>query len=146
MRILSRSLLRIVGSFTAVFFFFSFFGCASIIKGSAPQQVSLKTTPPDAKCKLTDLKTGSIVLINNSPILTQLKRDSGYFQNVKYRFSCEKDGYKPNQLEFGSSVNGWYLIGNILVGGAIGWLIVDPATGAMWSFWTDDYTMVLAPQ
>lgn len=29
-------------------------------------------------------------------------------------------------------MNGWY-IGNLLFGGIIGLLIVDPATGAMWT-------------
>jgi len=139
-------MLRVVGLFTSVIFMFSFCGCASIIKGSAPQQVSLKSAPPDANCQLTDLKTGSIVMKQKSPILTQLKRDSGYFKNTKYRFSCEKEGYKPNQIEFESSVNGWYLGGNLLIGGLIGWLIVDPATGAMWTFSPDDYTLALTAQ
>ena len=143
MRILSRSVLRGAGSFIAIILFFSFYGCASIIKGSAPQQVSLKTEPTDAKCALTDLGTGSVVMQQNSPILTQLKRDSGYFKNIKYRFSCEKDGFKQNQVDFESTVNGWYIGGNILFGGLIGWLIVDPATGAMWSFTSDDITLAL---
>ena len=29
--------------------------------------------------------------------------------------------------------NGWYLAGNFIFGGLLGWLIVDPATGAMWN-------------
>lgn len=37
------------------------------------------------------------------------------------------------QLDIVSTVNGWY-IGNILFGGVIGLLAVDPATGAMYSF------------
>jgi hypothetical protein len=31
-----------------------------------------------------------------------------------------------------SRINGWY-VGNIVFGGLIGWLIVDPLTGAMWA-------------
>jgi len=143
MRIRSHSLLRVVGSFTAIVFFLSFYGCASIIKGNSPQPVSLKTTPTDAKCELTDLSTGSVVMKQNSPIMAQLKRDSGYFKNTKYRFSCEKDGFKQNQMDFESTINGWYLGGNFLFGGLIGWLIVDPATGAMWSFSSDDITLAL---
>lgn len=29
-------------------------------------------------------------------------------------------------------MNGWYM-GNILIGGLVGMLVVDPASGAMWS-------------
>lgn len=28
---------------------------------------------------------------------------------------------------------GWYIAGNLLVGGILGWLIVDPLSGAMWT-------------
>ena len=91
MGIRPRSVLRVAGSFTAIIFFISFYGCATIVKGNTPQPVSLKTTPTDAKCELTDLGTGSVIVKQNSPILAQLKRDSGYFKNAKYRFSCEKD-------------------------------------------------------
>lgn len=143
MGIRSYHLPRVAGSFTAIIFFFSFYGCASIIKGSSPQSVSLKTTPTDAKCELTDLRTGTVVMKQNSPIMAQLKRDSGYFKNVKYRFSCEKDGFKQNQVDFESTANGWYAGGNLLFGGLIGWLIVDPASGAMWSFAIDDITLAL---
>jgi hypothetical protein len=31
----------------------------------------------------------------------------------------------------GRSVNGWY-VGNVIFGGLVGFLIVDPLTGAMW--------------
>lgn len=27
----------------------------------------------------------------------------------------------------------WYAVGNLFIGGLVGWLIVDPATGAMWT-------------
>lgn len=37
---------------------------------------------------------------------------------------------------------GWYLVGNIFIGGLIGWLIVDPLTGAMWTLSPD---MIYAP-
>lgn len=38
----------------------------------------------------------------------------------------------PNQtVPLSADISGWYF-GNILFGGLIGMLIVDPATGAMW--------------
>jgi hypothetical protein len=31
-----------------------------------------------------------------------------------------------------STVDGWYVAGNLFLGGLIGWLVIDPASGAMW--------------
>ena len=43
-----------------------------------------------------------------------------------------------------TKANGWYIGGNILLGGLIGWLIVDPATGAMWTLDTKEINATLA--
>jgi hypothetical protein len=37
---------------------------------------------------------------------------------------------------------GWYLVGNFFFGGLIGWLIIDPLTGAMWTLSPE---MIYAP-
>ncbi len=132
------------GGIIALFPLLLLSGCASIIKGSAPQQVSFKTTPSDADCQITDLRTGSIILKQKSPILTPLKRHTGFFKNAKYRYSCAREGYLPGELNIASSPNGWYVMGNFIFGGLVGWLIVDPASGAMWSFTSDDITLALA--
>lgn len=42
-----------------------------------------------------------------------------------------------------TKVNGWYIGGNLLFGGVIGWLIVDPATGAMWKLDTNEINVTL---
>jgi hypothetical protein len=42
-----------------------------------------------------------------------------------------------------SRINGWY-VGNIVFGGLIGWLIVDPLTGAMWTLNTEHVNSFLA--
>jgi len=39
-------------------------------------------------------------------------------------------------------LNGWY-IGNLLFGGLIGLLIVDPLTGAMWTLDPKDINLIL---
>jgi hypothetical protein len=68
-----------------------------------------------------------------------LKRGSGYFSGALYRIEISKAGYKTQIIQLTSSLNaGWYLLGNFLVGGLIGWLIVDPLTGAMWTINPDD--------
>ena len=47
-------------------------------------------------------------------------------------------------LEITPDFNGWY-IGNILFGGLIGMIIVDPATGDMWDYYTRQYIIALFP-
>jgi len=57
---------------------------------------------------------------------------AGYFKGESYTITFRKDGYTDKIFALRSSVDGWYF-GNILFGGIIGMLIVDPATGAMYN-------------
>ena len=60
-----------------------------------------------------------------------LKSGAGYFDGEKYSVKYSKEGYNDGLSVIDSSLSGWY-IGNLLFGGIVGLLIVDPATGAMW--------------
>jgi hypothetical protein len=53
-----------------------------------------------------------------------------------------KEGYATQSTEIKSALNGWY-IGNILFGGVIGLLIVDPASGTMWTLDNRDINLIL---
>ncbi len=44
-----------------------------------------------------------------------------------------KDGYKPQTIPVTASANGLYIAGNFVFGGLIGWLIVDPLNGNMYT-------------
>ena len=43
-----------------------------------------------------------------------------------------KEGFEKKTIQIESKTNGWY-IGNLLFGSLIGFLIIDPLTGAMWT-------------
>jgi hypothetical protein len=116
-------------------------GCASIIKGGN-QTLSFKSTPPEAKLKVYDRK-GEMIISGSTPYVATLKRGSGYFKSAKYRVVVEKEGYQPKEFQIDGSINGWYLGGNLIFGGLIGYLIVDPATGAMWTLTPDEINAVL---
>jgi len=60
-----------------------------------------------------------------------LDTSNGFFSKAKYQVEASKAGYETSTTQISAGVNGWYF-GNILFGGLIGMLIVDPATGAMW--------------
>ena len=64
--------------------------------------------------------------------------------SAKYTVTAAKDGYASNTHPIQSSLDGWYW-GNILVGGLIGMLIVDPITGAMYEIDTPSVAMSLSP-
>jgi hypothetical protein len=47
------------------------------------------------------------------------------------KLTLEKEGYDKEEVNIEGDANAWYIAGNLVFGGLIGWLIVDPATGAM---------------
>jgi len=119
-------------------------GCASIIKGT-DQQVSFNSEPSEAKVVITDVRKGKEVLVGSTPFTASLKRGAGYFKKAKYNVTFEKPGYKTETIMLEGTPGGWYIGGNFIVGG-MGWLIVDPATGAMWTLEPDDVKVVLKKQ
>ena len=61
---------------------------------------------------------------------------SGYFNPEKYTVIASKDGFKTQTTIIDWHVSGWYWAENFLIGGLIGYLIVDPLTGDM--YYLDD--------
>ena len=128
----------------AIFFvLFSFSGCATIIKGGSPQGVYFKSEPPDAKVTVIDLRNGNVITSTKTPQVVLLPKSNGYFKYGKYNATFEKEGYDRKEVYLEGDVNGWYVAGNIIFGGLIGWLIVDPLTGAMWTFDPEQISVLL---
>ena len=107
-------------------------GCASIVDGGKTKTVHISTVPSGVNITIIDNHNGETVFTGTSPTDVALARSAGYFQGVSYSVKLSKEGYKDKTMQINSSVNGWY-IGNIVFGGLIGWIIVDPVTGAMYS-------------
>lgn len=113
---------------SAVMLFGSFTGCASIVSKST-WPVTVQSNPTGAKCEI--IKENGVKLhTGETPMTLSLEASAGFFSSAKYIINCTKDG-KQATSELSADLNGWYL-GNILFGGVIGLLIIDPATGAMW--------------
>jgi len=103
--------------------------CASIVsKSSWP--LTVNTNPNGAKVEITD-KKGVVVYNGNTPATMSLKSGAGFFAKQSYKVKLTMDGYGEKIIPVECKLNGWY-IGNIVFGGLIGLLIVDPATGAMY--------------
>ena len=106
--------------------------CATIMKGSN-QKVAFQSSPTGAKVSVYDA-AGMLVGNGTTPVTIPLNKGASYFQAAKYRVDFEAPGHAKKEVWLtGSLDGGWYIAGNLLVGGIIGWLIVDPMSGAMWT-------------
>lgn len=110
---------------------FSLSGCASIFNGQT-QAVSIRSEPDGASIYVTN-RAGEKIHAGTTPVTLTLKRGAGYFKSEVYTVHLAKEGYAARELTVTANVNGWY-IGNIVFGGLVGMLAVDPLTGAMYSF------------
>ena len=108
---------------------FLFSSCASIVSKST-YSFTINSSPNDASVSITD-KKGYEIFVGNTPAVAQLKAGSGFFSKAEYQVKISTPGYDTQIIPVTFSLDGWYF-GNILLGGLIGMLIVDPATGAMW--------------
>ncbi len=106
-------------------------GCATIVSKSE-WPVRIGSTPEQADVTITDMGDGKKVFMGKTPTTVTLSSKGGYFRGKTYRVEVRKEGYTPQSTEIRSTINGWY-IGNLLFGGLIGLLIVDPFSGAMWT-------------
>lgn len=104
-------------------------GCASIISNSN-YPVSIQSDAPDTRVVVRNSK-GHEIYRGTAPTQLSLDAGSGYFGKAKYSVDFEKEGYLTTTQSLDASLDGWYF-GNILLGGLIGMLLVDPVTGAMW--------------
>jgi hypothetical protein len=105
-------------------------GCATIL-GKSRYPVTLNSTPNVANVLITN-KKGDTVFNGKTPAIVNLKAGKAYFKKEDYLITFSADGFKEKKYTIKSTINGFYF-GNILIGGAIGMLIIDPLSGKMWS-------------
>lgn len=104
-------------------------GCASII-GDSQYPVTINSSPTNVAFEIRN-RAGNPVYSGTTPDTVTLKSSSGYFKGEQYAIHFNKSGHEEKTETLPSQVSGWYW-GNILLGGLVGMLIVDPATGAMY--------------
>ena len=104
--------------------------CATIIK--TPRQDIYIVSQPD-KAKIVIYDSNNLMVWNGeTPSNINLNKGNGYFKGAAYKLEISKPGFQTMTLQLKPSTSGWYIGGNFLVGGLIGWLVVDPITEAMW--------------
>jgi hypothetical protein len=116
-------------------------GCATIVHGG-PRDISVTSTPAGAIVSIYD-RSNALVQTNTTPFVAKLPTRYGYFKGQRYRLVFELPGHARAEVNLQSSVSGWYF-GNLVFGGLIGMLIVDPLTGAMFNLGPDRVELGLA--
>ena len=117
-------------------------GCATVMGKSAPESLNVRSAPDQATVVITD-EAGIKIFEGKTPASLQLKKKKSYFTGKTYSVSIKKDGYAEQNVIVDMDMNAWYIGGNLIFGGIIGWLIVDPATGAMWTLDTKEINVTL---
>jgi hypothetical protein len=118
----------------------TFSSCATIF-GKSSYPVAIRTDPQGAAVTITDKKSKE-VFKGQTPCTVTLKSGAGYFTKAEYQVKLNAPGYAEQVLPIYFKLNGWYF-GNLLVGGALGMLIVDPLSGAMWKLDTPGVNVTL---
>jgi len=117
-------------------------GCATIVH-SGPRSIPVASTPAGAKVSIYD-RENTLVQTNTTPFVASLDSKYGYFKGQTYRLVFEMPGYSPAEIKLDASLSGWYF-GNLVFGGLIGMLIVDPLTGAMYNLTPEKIDQHLSP-
>ena len=107
---------------------FAITGCASIVSKS-DKLVTITSNPTGANF-VVKKANGLSMTSGITPATITLGSSDGYFRPAKYIVEYTRKGVTQS-VPLSATINGWYA-GNLLFGGLIGLLIVDPATGAMW--------------
>jgi hypothetical protein len=126
MRQLSRYLLVcvLVGSVGLV-------SCATVLQ-RGPEPVTITSEPPDAHVTITDLRTRQLLVRAITPVVAALARHAGYMRPARYQVVVEKPGYQPYSIVLQAELEKQYF-GNVVAGGPLGFLVIDPLTGAMYA-------------
>jgi uncharacterized protein YceK len=135
-----KLILKITQQITVLIFVFLISGCASIVSDSK-YPVSFTSSPAGAKIEIYDEEDIQIY-VGQTPTIVTLDAGKSYFNSASYRIVAKLANGQTNETKLTASMDGWF-IGNIVFGGLIGFLGVDPLTGAMYKL-PDSYSVDFA--
>ncbi|NHN37189.1 hypothetical protein G8764_07785 [Pseudomaricurvus alcaniphilus] len=130
-------------SIVAVLFMVS--GCATIV-GEPTQLLPITSTPDGAEIEIVDERGISIFKGTTPSSVSLQKSDGSYWGGKSYKVIIKKVGYSSHEVQVETNANGWYIGGNLLFGGLIGYFIVDPLNGNMYTLSTKEVNASLTEQ
>ena len=120
-------------------------GCATLV-GSSTASVAISSVPPGAAVNIVD-ETGFAVYKGATPTTVILeKSNGGYWGGKRFKVTLSLAGYQDQTVLLNTHANGWYLAGNFMLGGVIGWFLVDPLNGGMYTLSPDKVDTTLTAQ
>ena len=119
-------------------------GCASVISGPT-KTVQIDSPIPGSSASIVNA-SGARVVSGPLPMTAELARGSGYFKAQGYQVKVSSPGYHTKLFDIRPRLNPWYLANGLFpFVGAIGAFIVDPNTGAFYTFQEDQFDVDLEP-
>ncbi len=106
-------------------------GCSSIVHGGN-RNIVVNSNPSGATVTVYKADTREAVHSGTTPLTLTLDPKGGYFRGQAYTLKFELTRHKTTEIQLRPQLSGWYF-GNIIFGGLIGMIVVDPLTGAMWN-------------
>jgi hypothetical protein len=101
--------------------------------GQPTQLIPISSTPSDAAISIVD-ESGVEIFKGATPTSVTLPKSTGkYWGKKSFTVTISKDGFQPQAIPVTASANGWYIAGNLVFGGLIGWFIIDPQSGNMYT-------------
>lgn len=107
-------------------------GCATIV-GNPTHLMPVSSVPSEATVSIVDEKGAEVFKGATPTTVTLQKSDGSYWGKKSYSVRISKPGFETQTIPVTASANGWYIAGNIVFGGLIGWFIVDPFNGNMYN-------------
>ncbi len=119
--------------------------CATVMRENS-QIVAVKSNVEKVDIRITN-RSGELIFEGQTPTTLPLKTSvkGGYFSPEQYTITASKDGFKTQTHVIDWHVSGWYWAGNFVIGGLIGYLIVDPMTGDMF-YLDEEANLSLVPE
>lgn len=105
-------------------------GCATLFSTSE-YPVYIDSVPPKMEIVVTD-SDGDIVYRGKTPSVVNLDAGGGYFVRETYTVKLYDGSKVVGEREIENSIDGWYFA-NWFGATLIGFLVIDPITGAMWT-------------
>lgn len=109
--------------------------CATLFTATK-YNVALNTSPEGALITIEN-RAGEVIFEGETPATVKLRAAAGYMKGEQYKITFTKNGYVQKVVNITAELDGWYL-GNIMIGGLPGMLIIDPLSGAMYKIAKDD--------
>lgn len=119
-------------------------GCATIV-GENEERIFIDSNPAQSPFIITD-SSGRIAASGTTPQYVMLKKaDGSYFGGIRYTLVLSRPGYSSEVVPLRTRFSHWYTFGNLVFLGVPGWLLVDPFSGAMYTFRQDRLHIQLRP-